>query len=104
MGIIDFCFYVFKSQNFKFQVRGDDCQASTDLHRSQFKPWQITSRKYRLLLIYNIHNPLQALTQAGIPRVKTECDRGGQTWHAREVKVPKCTEWMDIIGRTVIQV
>ena len=48
--------------------------------------------------------PLQALTQAGVPRVKTECDRGGQTWHAREVKIPKCTEWMDIIGRTVIKV
>ena len=40
----------------------------------------------------------------GIPRARTECDRGGQTWHAREVLVPKNTDWMDEIAREVVKV
>lgn len=37
-------------------------------------------------------------------RTKTECDRGGQRWYAREVKESKDTSWMDDIGREVLEV
>ena len=36
--------------------------------------------------------------------MKTECDRGGQSWHVRDVMVPKSTAWMDEIAEKVVQV
>ena len=39
-----------------------------------------------------------------MPRTKTECDRGGKRWYAREVKESKSTTWMDDIGREVLEV
>ena len=47
---------------------------------------------------------IQAVRKDGIPRTRTECDRGGQTWHAREVLVPKNSDWMDEIAREVVKV
>ena len=47
---------------------------------------------------------IQAVRKDGIPRTRTECDRGGQTWHAREVLVPKNTDWMDEIAGEVVEV
>ena len=47
---------------------------------------------------------LQATTKQGVPRTKTECDRGGQRWYAREVKERKSTSWMDDIAREVLEV
>ena len=47
---------------------------------------------------------MQAVTKQGEPRTKTECDRGGQRWYAREVKESKSTSWMDDIAREVLEV
>ena len=47
---------------------------------------------------------MQAVKKDGTDRVKTECDRGGQTWRPRKVMEPKNTEWMDEIAKTVLQV
>ena len=50
------------------------------------------------------HLIMQAVRKDGTDRVKTECDRGGQTWRPRKVLEPKNTEWMDEIAKTVLQV
>ena len=36
--------------------------------------------------------------------MRTECDRGGQRWHAREVLEPKDESWMDTIAKEVLEV
>ena len=46
----------------------------------------------------------QAVRKDGTDRVKTECDRGGQTWRPRKVLEPKNTDWMDEIAKTILQV
>ena len=47
---------------------------------------------------------LQAVTRAGVPRMRTEVDRGGQRWHAREVLEPKDESWMDDIAKETLKV
>ena len=34
------------------------------------------------------------MTKAGVPKTRTECDRGGQRWYARDVLEPKDYSWM----------
>ena len=36
--------------------------------------------------------------------MRTECDRGGQRWHAREVLEPKDESWMELIAKEVLEV
>ena len=36
--------------------------------------------------------------------MRTECDRGGQRWHAREVLEPKDESWMYDIARETLEV
>ena len=47
---------------------------------------------------------LQAVTKAGQPRVRSECDRAGAKWHVREVKAAKNYQFRDDIAREVMQV
>ena len=47
---------------------------------------------------------IQAVTKAGQPRYRTECDRGGTKWYSREILVPKDTSWMDEIVHATIKV
>ena len=47
---------------------------------------------------------LQAVTKDGVPRTRTECDRGGTKWYGREVLVAKDTSWMDEIAKETIKV
>lgn len=47
---------------------------------------------------------VQAVTREGLPRVRTECDRGGAKWNVREVKTSKNYEFRDEIARETLQV
>ena len=47
---------------------------------------------------------LQAVRKDGVPRTRTECDRGGTKWYSREVLVAKDTTWMDEIAKETIKV
>lgn len=47
---------------------------------------------------------LQAVTKAGVPRTRTECDRGGQRWYARDVLEPKDYSWMHEIAVETLEV
>ena len=51
---------------------------------------------------YNVGRK-QAVNSAGELRMRTECDRGGQRWHAREVLEPKDYSWMDEITTEVLE-
>ena len=47
---------------------------------------------------------VQAVTREGLPRVRTEYDRGGAKWNVREVKTSKNYEFRDEIARETLQV
>ena len=47
---------------------------------------------------------LQAVRKDGVPRTRSECDRGGTKWYSREVLVAKDTSWMDEIANETIKV
>ena len=47
---------------------------------------------------------LQAVTRAGMPRVRAAVDRSGAKWHVREVKAKKNYDFRDDIARETLKV
>jgi len=64
----------------------------------------MTARTALAVIDHNSNlNRAQAVTKAGQPRYRTECDRGGTKWYSREILVPKDTSWMDEIVHATIK-